>query len=69
MKQLPSLSLDFLQSSAYGEYTLSILSFFVPLALKLPSLRSNPKFMSATVKAVSENSGISDVVTESDKYM
>lgn len=62
-------SLDFLQTSPYGDHTIAILKFFVPLALKLPSLRSNPKFMSATVKAVSENSGISDIVTESDKYM
>lgn len=65
----PSVSLDFLHPSPYGQYTIDILGFFVPLALNLPELRSKPKFMSATVKAVSENSGISDIVTESDKYM
>jgi myo-inositol-1(or 4)-monophosphatase len=64
-----SASLDFLKASLYGKYTEDILTFYVPLVISLPKLRSNPRFLSATVKGISENSGIEDIVTESDKYM
>lgn len=58
----------FLQTTEYGKFAKEILSFFVPLALKLPKLREDPVFMTVTVKATGV-SGVQDVVTEADKFM
>ncbi|HSX15236.1 MAG TPA: inositol monophosphatase family protein [Candidatus Saccharimonadales bacterium] len=59
---------SFLDAAAgqLGEFTKQILSFYVPLALKLPSFRDSEALMHATVKAEAA-SGITDVVTEADK--
>ena len=57
-----------LQNSERGRFAQQILSFYVPLAMRLPTLRENPSIMEAHVKAVGQN-GITDVVTGADKYM
>lgn len=59
---------DLLEHSSYGDYLQEIMKFYVPLALKLPSLRDNPDFMEEEIKGVGR-SGITDVATKADKFM
>lgn len=56
------------QQSEYGAFVADILEFYVPIALKLPGLREDPKIMKETVKARSA-SGATDVVTVADRYV
>lgn len=59
---------DLVEQSSMGEHLGQILGFYVPLALQLTTLRDNPEFMEATVKATAA-SGITDVATKADVYM
>lgn len=64
----PSKLEELAQQSEYGAFVVDILDFYVPIALKLPSLREDPEIMKETVKARSA-SGATDVVTAADKYV
>ncbi len=59
---------DVAEHSPYREQLEQILGFYVPLALQLLTLRDNPEFMQATIKATVA-SGITDVATKSDVHM
>jgi fructose-1,6-bisphosphatase/inositol monophosphatase family enzyme len=59
---------DEITNNEYGKFALELYSLFAPLALKLPQLRNDPTLMKAIIKATGK-SGITDVVTEADKYM
>ncbi len=59
---------DILERSPYKEHLEQILRFYVPLALQLLTLRDDPEFMQATIKAAAA-SGITDVATKADVHM
>lgn len=59
---------DAVDRSPYKEHLEQILGFYVPLALQLPTLRDDPEFMQATIKATAA-SGITDVATKADVHM
>ncbi len=59
---------DLREHSHYGDYLQEIMTFYVPLALRLPFLRDDPAFMQEEVKAVGRD-GITDVATKADKFM
>lgn len=65
--QVSSLK-DLYERSLYGEYLKEIMGFYVPLALQLPSRRSDPMFMTEEVKAHGRG-GVTDVATRADKVM
>jgi len=52
----------------FGKYTSDILSFFIPLLVRLPGLRKDAQFMEQEIKAAGQE-GIDDVVTKSDIWM
>ena len=54
-------------STYHGKFLNSILTFYVPLVLRLPGLRDNPKLMASTIKSTSPG-GITDVATNADIY-
>ena len=59
---------DFLEDNKLSDIAKSVLAFYIPIALEIPSLRDNPELMSVEVKA--ENAeGVQDVATQADKYV
>lgn len=59
---------DLSERSPYGEYLKEIMNFYVPLALQLPTRRSDPTFMMEEVKAEGRG-GVTDVATKADNIM
>lgn len=55
-------------STYHGKLLKSILTFYVPLVLKLPRLRDDPKLMATNIKSTSSGS-ITDVVTAADSFV
>jgi fructose-1,6-bisphosphatase/inositol monophosphatase family enzyme len=55
-------------NSKLSQIAKSVLDFYIPIALEIPSLRDNPELMIFEVKA--ENSeGVQDIATQADKYV